>query len=65
MISEKFRLSIENQNENESKNTKKIRKINLLNQALIICKWVQESQTPHIRDAFEIETKDKNIDIPT
>jgi hypothetical protein len=65
LISEKFRLSIESQGDNESKNTKTIRKVNLLNQALIICKWVSESQTPHIRDAFEIETKDKSVIIPT
>ena len=32
------------------------RKVNMLHQALVIFKWVQDSQTPHVRDAFEIET---------
>ena len=43
LLTEKLRNSIENQGDIESKNKKMNRKVNMLHQALVIFKWVQES----------------------
>ena len=30
----------------------------------MIFKWIADSEVPHVRDAFELETVDRNLPVP-
>lgn len=62
LISEYFRSAVEPAD--LSKHSKVNRDVGLLQQSLLIFKWIADSEVPHVRDAFELETVDRNLPVP-
>lgn len=62
LISEYFRSAVEPAD--TSKHSKVNRDVGLLQQSLLIFKWIADSEVPHVRDAFELETVDRNLPVP-
>ena len=62
LISEDMRQAVEPAV--DSKHASVNRKVQMLQQSLLLFKWIADSEVPHIRDAFELETIDRNLPVP-
>lgn len=53
LIAHKFRSSVEQENEEPTKNLMMNKKVNLLHQALIIANWISSFNPENIHDCFD------------